>query len=64
MSGRIPLSAAAMKLGLSYGQARNMLLRGDLEGGRDRYGRLFVASREIRRLLAERDVARRQGRLS
>lgn len=53
MSGRTPLADAAMKLGLSYSQARNMLFRGELKGGRDKYGRLFVTSSEVRRLLAE-----------
>jgi hypothetical protein len=53
MSGRLPLADAAMKLGLSYSQARNMLFRGELKGGRDKYGHLFVTNSEVRRLLAE-----------
>lgn len=51
MSGKVPLPDAALKLGLSYSQARNMLFRGELKGGRDRYGHLFIASSEVRRLL-------------
>jgi hypothetical protein len=51
MSAKVPLAAAAMKLGLSYSQARNMLFRGEVKGGRDRYGHLFIANSEVRRLL-------------
>lgn len=53
MSAKIPLADAAMRLGIGYHRARNMLFRKELEGGRDRYGRLFVSSREVQRLLLE-----------
>jgi hypothetical protein len=53
MTGKVPLADAAMKLGIGYHRARNMLFRKEIEGGRDRYGRLFVTTRELRRLLQE-----------
>ena len=42
MSKRIPLSEAALRLGLTYHQVRQRVLRGELPGGRDQYGRFYV----------------------
>lgn len=38
----VPISVAAMRLGLTYHQCRAKVLSGVLKGGRDTYGRLFV----------------------
>ncbi len=40
---RLPLSEAALRLGLTYHQVRERLLRGELPGGRDEFGRFYVA---------------------
>ena len=42
MATRIPLSEAALRLGLTYHQVRQRLFRGELPGGRDQYGRFYV----------------------
>lgn len=45
MEGRISLSVAALRLGLTYHQVREKLLRGELSGGRDEFGRFYVTDR-------------------
>jgi hypothetical protein len=42
MSTRIPLSEAALRLGLTYHQVRERVFRGELAGGRDQNGRFYV----------------------
>jgi hypothetical protein len=42
MPKHIPLSEAALRLGLTYDQVRQRLFRKELPGGRDRYGRFYV----------------------
>lgn len=44
---QVPLSEAALRLGIDYHQCRRMLLRGDLSGGRDEFGRLYVDRRSV-----------------
>lgn len=39
---RIPLSEAAIRLGLTYHQVRQRVFRGELPGGRDEFGRFYV----------------------
>ena len=43
MTTRLPLSEAALRLGLTYHQVRERLLRRELPGGRDEFGRFYVA---------------------
>jgi hypothetical protein len=43
MSTRMPLSEAALRLGMSYHQVRLKVLRGELPGGRDAFGRFYVS---------------------
>ena len=50
MPRRITITEAAFRLGLSYQQTRDRLLKGDLRGGRDDDGRLYVDARDIERL--------------
>jgi len=42
MTTRIPLSEAALRLGLTYHQVRQRVFRGELTGGRDQFGRFYV----------------------
>lgn len=49
MEKRISLSTAALRLGLSYHQAREKLLRGELPGGQDKSGRFFVLASGARK---------------
>ena len=53
MSEQVPLSEAARRLGLDYQQVRARLLRGEIKGGRDPFGRYFVEALEIERLLRQ-----------
>lgn len=47
METRIPLSTAALRLGLTYHQCRARLLSGELPGGRDEYGRFYVDAKAV-----------------
>jgi hypothetical protein len=49
MAKQIPVTAAALKLGITYHKCRALLLSGELLGGRDEFGRLFVDSRAVER---------------
>lgn len=42
MSTCLPLADAAFRLGLDYHRVRALLFRGELTGGRDDFGRLYV----------------------
>lgn len=61
LSTRVPLAAAALTLGLTYQQLREAVLRGDVSGGRDEYGRLYVESADIDRYAATLGRAVRRG---
>ena len=52
MEARVPLSVAAMRLGLDYQQCRKRLLSGELAGGRDEYGRWYVSEAALARAVA------------
>ena len=43
MLTRIPLSVAALRLGMSYHRVREKVLRGEIPGGRDEFGRFYVS---------------------
>jgi len=58
MTKEVPISEAARRLGLDYQQCRARLLRGDLAGGRDPFGRLFVNESSIGTALSTRATAR------
>lgn len=47
MPTRLPLSEAALRLNLDYQQCRRLLLTGQLPGGRDEFGRLFVLASAV-----------------
>ena len=51
--GRFPITDAALRLGETYQQVRTRLLRGDLKGGRDEFGRLYVDAADLRRVLRQ-----------
>jgi hypothetical protein len=55
---QIPLSEAALQLGLDYQQCRRLMLRGVLRGGRDEFGRLYVKRTSLERLQRMRDTPR------
>ncbi len=46
---RIPITDAALRLGETYQQVRNKLLRRTLKGGRDEFGRLYVDGADLRK---------------
>lgn len=50
----LPLVDAALRLGMTYHQVRNLLLSGALRGGRDGYGRLYVDPEDVERFARER----------
>jgi len=52
MEARVPLSVAAMRLGLDYQQCRKRLLSGQLAGGRDEFGRWYVLEAALARSVA------------
>jgi hypothetical protein len=47
---RIPLADAAYRLSMTYHQARALVLKGELKGGRDEFGRFFVERADLERL--------------
>jgi hypothetical protein len=52
---RVPLTAAALALGISYWAARDRVLRGELDGGRDaNYGRWFVVRTSLESAVREK----------
>jgi len=53
----LSLADAALRLRLTYHQARALLLRGELKGGRDDMGRYYVEARSVGRY-ARRRVGR------
>lgn len=57
MTKRLPLSEAALRLNLDYQQCRKLVLTGQLPGGRDEFGRLFVLASAVDELLATRAEA-------
>jgi hypothetical protein len=54
MTQRLPLSEAALRLTLDYQQCRRLVLTGQLPGGRDEFGRLFVYASAVDDRLATR----------
>jgi hypothetical protein len=54
MEKRIPLSDAALALGLTYHQCRARVLSGDLKGGKDDFGRLYVDAKVVKAALGAR----------
>ncbi len=51
----ISLSDAALRLGVGYAAARDMLLRRELRGGKDARGRYVVEAADLERVLQERE---------
>lgn len=49
MNARVPITEAAIRLSMTYHQVRNQLLRGELKGGRDEFGRFYVDFEDIKR---------------
>jgi hypothetical protein len=64
MTRRIPLTEAALRLGIDYQQCRRLLLSGRLAGGRDEFGRLFIASHALKRALRNNPKSSGSQRLS
>ena len=58
----VPLAEAALALGRTYHQVRALVLRGDLQGGRDRTGRYFVERAALQAAVRRQRRARRGGR--
>ncbi len=53
-SQRIPLADAGLRTGQTYHQIRNLLLSGEVRGGRDAFGRLFVHLDDLKRWAEDR----------
>lgn len=62
MGTRLPLTDAALRLGLTYHQVRAMVLRGELKGGRDEYGRFYVVAADVLRAEREKRLERSAAR--
>ena len=56
----ITLATAARLMGVSYQGARDLLLRGRLDGGRDNRGHWWIRARSVRRYVRQRLAARMQ----
>ena len=56
----ITLATAARLLSVSYQAARNLLLRGQVDGGRDEHGHWWVKARSVQRYAQRRMSARMQ----
>jgi hypothetical protein len=54
MEKRISLTDAALALGLNYHQCRARVLRGELKGGKDEFGRLYADAKAVRASLKSR----------
>lgn len=54
MKARVTVSDAALRLRQGYWATRDLLLRGELCGGRDDRGRLYVEADSVERLLRQR----------
>jgi len=54
VGGSVPLTDAALRLGVSYWPARDMLFRGQLRGGKDLRGRYYVDPELLREVAEER----------
>ena len=54
MRAVVSLTRAALRLGLGYHAARDMLLRGELHGGIDARGRYLVDAEGLERIVRER----------
>lgn len=54
LSNQIPLSEAARRLGVTYTAVALRISKGQLRGGRDRYGRRYVDRRDVDRLAKSR----------
>lgn len=54
MAPRLPLSEAGLRLGCTYQQVRTLVLKGELRGGRDEFGRFFADMADVERLAEER----------
>jgi hypothetical protein len=60
MTATVPLSEAGLRLGLTYQQVRTLILRRELKGGRDQFGRFYADSEDVTRLSADRCSVRAQ----
>ena len=58
---RMPLADYALRTGQSYHQVRAKLLRGELRGGKDEYGRFYIETSQAESVPA-RPVPRRMTR--
>lgn len=59
---QVPITEAARLLGLDYQQCRRLVLRGELAGGRDEFGRLFASRAAIHETLRTAEQPADQGR--
>jgi hypothetical protein len=56
-SHEVPITEAARRLGIDYQQCRRLVLRGELAGGRDDFGRLFVSRAALEQRARENSTA-------
>jgi predicted site-specific integrase-resolvase len=61
MAREIPLSAAALRLGVDYQTVRRLVLRGLVRGGRDEHGRYFVDETDLGRYAREHQQHHQRG---
>jgi hypothetical protein len=54
MTTRLPLSVAALRLRLTYQQVRTLILRGELQGGRDEFGHFYADEDHVERFAVQR----------
>lgn len=57
LGARVPLSVAGLKLRLSYWGVRNLVMRGEIEGARDEYGRWFVDREALEEAMRARGLS-------
>ena len=61
-SEQIPVTAAALRLGVDYQQCRRLILTGRLSGGRDAFGRLYAESAAVEALRGQYETRRTSAR--
>lgn len=61
LEARVPITVAGMQLRLSYWAVRDRVMRGELKGGKDAFGRLYVDGEALESALRERE---RRGRVA
>jgi hypothetical protein len=62
LEARVPITAAGIRLGLSYWAVRDRVMRGELKGGKDSFGRLYVEADSLEDALRNRERAMRARR--